>query len=79
MSRLVWVMVRVPIEEVELHDCKIIKDYDVTEAWGRVETHTTYDIDWGTATFHGYEVDLDVGDMDEVANNYIDQMEGIND
>lgn len=76
MGKLVWIMVRVPIEEVELHDCKIIKDYDVTEAWGRKEVHTNYNIEWGTATFNGYEVDLDVGDMDEVANHFIDKMEG---
>lgn len=77
MSDMVWVMVRVPIEEVELHDCKIIKDVEVTEAWGRKEVHTSYDIDWGTATFHGFEVDLDVGDMDEVVNRWIDEVEGV--
>jgi hypothetical protein len=34
-------------------------------------------LEWGEVTFQGYEVDLDVGDMDEVENYLIDQqMEG---
>jgi hypothetical protein len=76
-SRYVWLMIKVPVSELEFNNCTVNSETDVSEAWGRRELHTTYEVEWGDVTFHGYEVDLDVGDMDEVENYLIDkEMEG---
>jgi hypothetical protein len=77
MSRHVWLMIRVPVSELEFENCIVTSDTDVTEAWGRRALHTTYEVQWGEVTFQGYEVDLDVGDMDEVEDYLINkEMEG---
>ena len=76
-SKYVWLMIRVPVSELEFNNCTVNSETDVSEAWGRRALHTTYEVECGEVTFQGYEVDLDVCDMDEVENYLIDQqMEG---
>ena len=67
----VRIEIEVDVSELEFHGLEIHSETDVTEAWGRVESHTTKYAEWERVTWN--EVECEVINDEVAAGFLIDQ------
>jgi hypothetical protein len=64
----VRIEIEVEVSELEFHGLKIHSDTEVTEAWGRRESHTTKYAEWDRVTWNDIECEVI---NDEVAADFL--------
>jgi hypothetical protein len=64
----VRIEIEVEVSELEFHGLQIHSETEVTEAWGRRESHTTKYADWERVSWNGVECEVI---NDEVAADFL--------